>query len=139
MAVTFTTETKGFKLTERTALKAWIQRIAADHKKKCGNIHYVFVSDDRLLQMNIEFLDHSTYTDIITFDYSEGEVIHGDIFISTDRVKDNAHKFKSEFKDELHRVMIHGVLHLCGFKDKSKKDAEMMRREENRSLSKRPF
>jgi probable rRNA maturation factor len=139
MAITFTTEKKGFKLIDRRALRDWISRVATRHKKHCGNIHYVFVSDDQLLEMNQRFLNHNTYTDIITFDYTEENVIHGDIFISVDRVKDNADKFSTEFKDELHRVMIHGILHLCGLKDKTKKDTEKMREEENRSLSNRPF
>ena len=108
-------------------------------KKELGEINYVFMNDEDLLKTNIEFLDHHTYTDIITFDYCEGELLNSDIFISIDRVNENATKFDTTFENELHRVMIHGVLHLCGYKDKSKKDAELMRKKENAALSKRLF
>ena len=121
------------------AIKKWIDVVIKKEKRKLGEIHYVFVSDEELLEMNEQFLKHNTYTDIITFDYSEGKTINGDIFISIDRVKDNASKFKTEFNDELHRVIIHGVLHLCGYKDKTKKDASLMRKMEENSLSKRSF
>jgi probable rRNA maturation factor len=139
MAISFSIETEGFSLKQRNDLKNWIKKTTAIHKKQCGNIHYVFVNDDRLLEMNQQFLNHNTFTDIITFDYSEGNNIHGDIFISIDRVRENAKKFETSFNNELHRVMIHGVLHLCGLKDKSKADAERMRQEENRSLGIRHF
>lgn len=139
MAIVFNTEAEGFKLKNKTALKNWVKQIALSHKKKCGNIQYVFVNDEELLLLNQQYLNHQTLTDIITFDYSEENIIHGDVYISCERVAENAQKFKVNVDDELHRVMIHGILHLCGFKDKSTKDAEKMRLEENRSLSKRAF
>lgn len=139
MAISFTSQNIKFNLKNKTALKSWITLIIEKEKKELGDINYVFMSDEDLLKTNIEFLDHHTYTDIITFDYCEGELINSDIFISIDRVKENATKFNSSFENELHRVMIHGVLHLCGYKDKSKKDAALMREKENSSLSKRPF
>ena len=139
MAISFTSQYKTFKLVKSATIKKWIDTIIKKEKRKLGEIHYVFVSDEELLKMNKQFLKHNTYTDIITFDYSEGKSINGDIFISIDRVKENASKFKADFNDELHRVLIHGVLHLCGYKDKTKKDALLMRKMEENSLSKRPF
>jgi rRNA maturation RNase YbeY len=139
MAIVFNTEAEGFKLNNKTALKNWVKQVVLSHKKKCGNIQYVFVNDEALLLLNQQYLNHQTLTDIITFDYSEENIIHGDIYISCERVAENAKKFKVNIDEELHRVMIHGVLHLCGFKDKSAKDAEKMRMEENRSLAKRTF
>lgn len=103
-------------------------------KHRLGDINYIFCSDEELLEINIRHLNHSTYTDIITFDYTEGNKISSDIFISIDRVEENAKKFKVSFEEELHRVMIHGILHLCGYKDKSKADAELMRKKENAAL-----
>ncbi|MBK7816765.1 MAG: rRNA maturation RNase YbeY [Sphingobacteriaceae bacterium] len=139
MAISFTSQYKTFKLSKSTSIKKWIETIIKKEKRRAGEIHYVFVSDEDLLKMNKKFLNHNTYTDIITFDYCEDKTINGDIFISIDRVKDNASKFKTEFTDELHRVLIHGVLHLCGYKDKTKKDASLMRKMEENSLSKRSF
>jgi probable rRNA maturation factor len=139
MAISFTSQNIKFNLKKKTALKSWISFIIQKEKKELGEINYVFMSDEELIKTNIEFLDHHTYTDIITFDYCEGELINSDIFISIDRVKENAKTFDTTFENELHRVMIHGVLHLCGYKDKSKKDAELMRKKENSSLNKRPF
>ena len=134
MAISFNNQNINFTLKNKTALKAWISDVAKKEKKKTGTIHYIFTNDDDLLKMNQQFLDHNTYTDIITFDYTEDNTINGDIFISIDRVKENANKFDTSFENELHRVIIHGVLHLCGYKDKSKADAELMRKKENSSL-----
>ena len=139
MAISFTSQHKKFKLLKSAAIKKWIDVVIKKEKRRLGEIHYTFVSDEELLEMNKQFLKHNTYTDIITFDYSEGKTVNGDIFMSIDRVKDNASKFKTEFNDELHRVIIHGVLHLCGYKDKTKKDASLMRKMEENSLSKRSF
>ncbi|MBK7312064.1 MAG: rRNA maturation RNase YbeY [Sphingobacteriaceae bacterium] len=139
MAISFTSQYKTFKLSKSTSIKKWIETIIKKEKRRAGEIHYVFVSDEDLLKMNKKFLNHNTYTDIITFDYCEDKTINGDIFISIDRVAENTAKFKTEFTDELHRVLIHGVLHLCGYKDKTKKDATLMRKMEENSLSKRPF
>ena len=139
MATSFITQNIKFNLKNKTSLKNWIAFIIQKEKKELGEINYVFMSDEDLIKTNIEFLNHYTYTDIITFDYSEGELINSDIYISIDRVKENATKFNTTFENELHRVMIHGVLHLCGYKDKSKKDAELMRKKENYYLRKRPL
>ncbi len=139
MAIHFHIENPSFSLKNRTALKAWIKEVAQREQKKIGNINYIFVSDERLYEMNVQFLNHKTYTDIITFDYSENDRIEGDIYISADRVKENAIKFKSNEITELHRVIIHGVLHLCGYKDKTEKDSKKMRQMEDRSLALRTF
>jgi probable rRNA maturation factor len=134
MAISFSNNNIQFKLKHKASLKTWIKAIAEKEKKKTGGINYVFTSDEDLLKTNIKYLGHNTYTDIITFDYSEGHSINGDIFISIDRVKENAEKFKVNFEEELHRVMIHGILHLCGYKDKNKTDSGLMRKKENASL-----
>ena len=123
-----------FKLKEKTKLKQWIKSITEKEKYKLGTINYIFCSDDELLEINLKHLNHNTLTDIITFDYTDGKTINSDIFISIDRVTENAEKFKVTFENELYRVMIHGVLHLCGYKDKTKSDSEMMRKKENAAL-----
>jgi rRNA maturation RNase YbeY len=116
-------------------LKLWLKAIAANEGFAVGELHYLFVDDEALLKVNIEYLKHDTYTDIITFDNSEDEgVIEGDIFISVERVKDNANKFKANFENELHRVIAHGLLHLCGYRDKKKRDIELMRKKEEECL-----
>eukprot|EP01012_Entosiphon_sulcatum_P034992 TRINITY_DN44436_c0_g1_i1.p2 TRINITY_DN44436_c0_g1~~TRINITY_DN44436_c0_g1_i1.p2 ORF type:complete len:139 (-),score=33.21 TRINITY_DN44436_c0_g1_i1:716-1132(-) len=132
--ISFQNQSISFKLKEKTKLKAWIKTVTEKEKHRLGDISYIFCSDDELLEINIQHLNHNTYTDIITFDYTEGNRISSDIFISVDRVEENAKKFKVSFEEELHRVMIHGILHLCGYKDKSKADAEMMRKKENVAL-----
>jgi rRNA maturation RNase YbeY len=132
--ITFQNQSISFKLKEKTRLKAWIKTVTEREKHRLGDINYIFCSDDELLEINIQHLNHNTYTDIITFDYTEGNKISSDIFISIDRVAENAKKFKVSFEEELHRVMIHGILHLCGYKDKSKADAELMRKKENGAL-----
>jgi probable rRNA maturation factor len=123
-----------FKLQHKQQIKNWIKLVAEKEKKQIGNINYIFCTDEELLDVNIKHLSHNTYTDIITFDYSENHKIHGDIFISVERVLENSAKFKTTFDNELSRVMIHGILHLCGYKDKTKKDAEQMREKENSSI-----
>jgi rRNA maturation RNase YbeY len=110
--------------------------VAKTEKKEIGDLTYVFCSDDYLLSLNQQFLKHNTLTDIITFDYSEGKKeLSGEIYISIDRVADNAAKFKTDFQDELHRVMIHGVLHLAGYKDKKPAEKALMRKKEEACLS----
>lgn len=135
MAVNFSVQTK-CPFNNRLKTKAWIKQIIAEHKKKCGNISYVLTDDEEVLNINKQYLNHDYYTDIITFDYVENDIINGDIFISVDRVKDNAQAFNTTFDNELHRVIIHGVLHLLGFKDHSPKDEKIMRKKENESLEK---
>lgn len=139
MAISFTTQNIKFVLKSKGQIAEWIKKIIVAEKKIVGQVNYVFLSDEDLLKTNIEFLNHNTYTDIITFDYCEDKKINSDILISVDRVKANAKKFNTLFEDELHRVMIHGVLHLCGYKDKSKKDSAIMRQKEALCLSKRRF
>lgn len=132
--ISFNNQSIAFKLKEKTRLRQWIKTITEKEKHKAGIINYIFCTDDELLEINIRHLNHDTFTDIITFDYTEDKTINSDIFISVDRVAENAGKFDVSFDDELHRVMIHGVLHLCGYKDKSKTDAELMRKKENWAL-----
>lgn len=111
-----------------------MDKVAAAEKRELGTLAYNFVSDEELWRMNKQFLNHDTYTDIITFDYSDGETVHGEIYISVDRVKDNADKLKITPREELLRVMAHGLLHLCGYKDKSPIQQKQMRAAEERAL-----
>ena len=134
MPITFNNNGTDFSPKKKTAIKNWVAAIAKKEKKIAGNINYIFCNDDELLKINIQYLNHKTLTDIITFDYTEGNKIAGDIFISVERVEENAGKFKVEFENELHRVMIHGILHLCGYKDKTPKDEKLMRRKEDEAL-----
>lgn len=136
MAITFHNQNTEFKLKQGPKIKAWVKRIVELEKYKTGNINFVFTTDEDLLKTNQQFLKHNTYTDIITFDYNEGKVIHSDILISIDRVEENAKKLGIEFREELKRVMIHGILHLCGYKDKTKAASELMRKKENWALKK---
>ena len=115
-------------------ITAWIKAVAAAHGRRVGEIGYMFVDDERILDVNREYLGHDYYTDIITFDYDEGDVISGDLVISLDTVKSNAGLFGKEYEEELHRVIIHGILHLCGINDKGPGEREIMEAEENRAL-----
>jgi len=138
MAVSFQNQEIEFKLSEKAKIKSWIKAIIESEKKKLGELNFVFTSDEEVLKANIQFLKHNTYTDIITFDYCEGNTVSGDIIISVERVEENAKKFETDGKTELKRVIIHGVLHLCGYKDKSEKDTALMRSKENSALKKYP-
>jgi probable rRNA maturation factor len=131
--ISFNYETN-FKLDSENALETWIRHIILEHNCEEGEINYIFCDDAYLLKLNIEFLQHDTLTDIISFDNSLGPVINGDIFISTERVLDNAKYFGVSFLEELQRVMIHGVLHYVGFKDKTAADQKEMTRQENKAL-----
>ena len=124
-----------FKLKNEEEISQWISSVISTEEFKEGDINYIFCDDDYLHKLNVEFLNHDTLTDIISFDYTVGKKLHGDIFISVDRVKENAKDFKVSFKDELHRVLVHGVLHYCGYNDKTDKDAQLMRDKENYYLS----
>ena len=124
-----------FKIDDEHRLENWIETIAADKGFEIGEINYIFCDDDYLLKLNREFLQHDTLTDIISFDNSMGKLISGDIFISVERVSENAKDFKVSFDEELHRVMIHGVLHYMGYKDKSEEDEKEMRHQENLALN----
>ena len=123
-----------FSLRDEQLYTEWIKNIFELHKRKGGMLNFIFVSDEALLEMNREYLHHDYFTDIISFGYPEYPGISGDIFISVDRVKDNAEKFGTDFLEEMRRVMCHGVLHLIGFKDKSPSESEEMRRMEDRGL-----
>ncbi len=123
-----------FNLKNKQVYKKWLTAIIENEGKKAGDISYVFCSDEYLLDLNKQYLNHDTYTDIITFDYAEGNKTSGDIFISIDRVKENAGKFNVTFEEELLRVMAHGVLHLMGYKDKKSGDISIMRSKEEESI-----
>ena len=130
---------KPFNFLNRKALKAWLNSVIHDEGKFVGDINYIFCDDDGLLERNIKYLKHNTLTDIISFDYSEQGVVSGDIFISVDRVKENAKELGIVFSNELHRVMVHGVLHFCGYKDKTQAQKLEMRKKEDYCLSLRTF
>ena len=122
-------------LKERTQLKLFIEKLFIREKKTLSNLSYIFCSDEHLLTINKDFLRHDFYTDIITFDLSSSKTeIEGEIYVSVDRVKDNAKQFDVSFKEELHRVIFHGALHLCGYKDKKKAEEQQMRSAENKYL-----
>lgn len=133
MAIQFSFQTN-YPLKSRTKIKQWIKQVIEAKGKKTGNITYIFCDDEYLLEVNKQYLQHDYYTDVITFDYVENDLISGDIFISTDRVRENALAFGSSETEELHRVIIHGALHLLGLKDKSEKEASQMRQTENEAL-----
>lgn len=132
--ISFQTEGISFTLKNKQAVRGWLATVITKKGYTVGPLNYMFISDEHLLDVNKQYLNHDYYTDIITFDYTENKRVSGDIFISVDRVKDNAGKYNSTFEEELHRVMVHGVLHLMGQKDKSKADAEAMRKAEDSAL-----
>ena len=128
-----------FSLQNPNEIARWISKIINDQKREEGEISYIFCDDQYLHKLNLEFLNHDSLTDIISFDNSLGDQINGDIFISIERVKENADIYKTNFEDELHRVIIHGILHYCGFNDKTKAEAALMRKKEDEALSQRVF
>lgn len=123
-----------FELTNKNQLVSWISKTVTNEDYELGEVTYVFCDDDYLHKLNLQFLQHDTLTDIISFDNSLGRQIHGEIYISVERVRENAKNFSDSFKDELHRVIIHGMLHFCGFKDKTNEEAQQMRKKENDAL-----
>jgi len=133
--IIFTSLYKSFKFKKQRKTSAWIEKIIASHHKLPGAISFIFCTDRYLLSINEKYLHHHTLTDIITFNYNQGLYISGDIFISIQRVRENAEKFNTLFEDELNRVMIHGVLHLLGFNDKSPAQKKKMFEQEQKSLS----
>jgi len=138
--INFFEEGTAFRISKKTALRHWIKGTVKAEGFKLNELSYIFCSDDYLLQINLQYLNHDTYTDIITFDNSDTEnVISGDIFISVDRVRENALNYHIAENDELHRVMIHGALHLLGYTDKTPADKEVMTSKEDLYLSKRHF
>ncbi|TWO34010.1 rRNA maturation RNase YbeY [Seonamhaeicola sediminis] len=132
--INFNYETE-FIIEDELRISDWILQTIKQEGFKIEEVNYVFCDDDYLHKLNKEFLNHDTLTDIISFDYSVGKIIQGDIFISVQRVEDNANDFNVSFSEELNRVIIHGILHYCGYKDKSEKDAKLMRNKENHYLS----
>tara|TARA_R110002012_G_scaffold263456_2_gene446566 strand:- start:237252 stop:237671 length:420 start_codon:yes stop_codon:yes gene_type:complete len=123
-----------FELNYESYYTDWIYRLVESENFEMGPISFVFCSDDYLLEINMQYLDHETYTDIITFDYCEGRMVSGDIFISTERVRENAGVYQVAFQEELLRVMAHGLLHLMKYKDKSVRDRELMRQKEDEKI-----
>ena len=132
--ITYNTENVKMPAIKRRETTAWIRRVAATYHKKVGEVGYLFCDDEHILQVNQEYLGHDYYTDIITFDYNEGDILNGDLVISLDTVRTNAQKFRKEYDEELHRVIIHGILHLCGIIDKGPGEREMMEQAENKAL-----
>ena len=127
-----------FELDNEDVYSRWISSVILSENKKEGEINYVFCDDDYLHKLNVEYLNHDTLTDIISFDYSVGNELSGDIFISVERVKENAGDFKVSFEEELKRVMVHGVLHYCGYKDKSESEEVIMRNKEEEKIKMLP-
>ena len=120
-----------FLLSNEKELSTWISEVIISENCSEGEINYIYCDDAYLLELNVKYLNHDTLTDIISFDYSVGKELHGDVYISLERVRDNAKDYKVEFSEELHRVMVHGILHYCGYKDKSEADEAVMRTKEN--------
>lgn len=136
MRITFNTENIGFPdEIDRDAVRKWVSAVAETHGRIVGNVNYIFTDDDTILSVNREFLQHDYYTDIITFDYSRRKLISGDLYISLDTVRSNAEMLGVPYERELHRVVIHGVLHLCGINDKGPGEREIMERHEDAALS----
>lgn len=132
--ITFNAEGIKMPKIKKREVTAWIKAVAASYGRKVGEIGYLFVDDEKILEINNEYLGHNYYTDIITFDYDEGDVINGDIVISLDTVRTNAEQFGKEYDEELYRVIIHGILHLCGIDDKGPGEREIMEAAENKAL-----
>ncbi|WP_300433677.1 rRNA maturation RNase YbeY [Christiangramia sp.] len=123
-----------FSLTEENVYKNWLDSVIKSEDKHTGNINIIFCDDDYLHEINLKYLSHDTYTDIISFDSSLGNTLQGDIFISTERVEENAENFNTEFIEELKRVLAHGILHFCGYKDKTERENDLMRRKEEEKI-----
>lgn len=135
--ITYNAENVKFPKIKRRETTAWIKRVAASYGRKVGEIGYLFCDDEKILEVNREYLQHDYYTDIITFDYDEDDIISGDLVISLDTVKSNAELFHKKYDEELHRVIIHGILHLCGINDKGPGEREIMEAAENKALAMR--
>lgn len=135
MAIIYQNEGVKAPLIKKREVTKWIKDVAASYDKKVGDVSYIFCSDEKILEINKAYLQHDYYTDIITFDYTDENVISGDIFISLDTVESNAKEFNTDYLEELHRIIIHGVLHLCGINDKGPGEREYMTECENKALS----
>jgi len=139
MAVSFHSEQINFSISDETAVANWLQDVCVSEGKNLSEVSYIFCSDEYLLEMNRQYLNHDYYTDVITFDYCEADDVSADVFISVDRVSENAQNIGVSATDELHRVMVHGLLHLLGYHDKESADKEQMTAKEDFYLSLRSF
>ena len=135
--ITYNVEGVRMPAIKKRATNAWIRAVAASHGRRVGEVGYMFVDDEKILEVNREYLGHDYYTDIITFDYDEGDRINGDLVISLDTVRTNAEQYGKPYDEELHRVIIHGILHLCGINDKGPGEREIMEAAENKALGMR--
>ena len=135
MAISFYSEEVELPAINQEAVSSWVREVTKTYGKKTGDISYIFCSDEKILEVNRQYFQHDYYTDIITFDYTEGNKISGDLFISLDTVKTNSDTFHTPYNEELHRTIIHGILHLCGINDKGPGEREIMEANENKALS----
>lgn len=136
MAISFYTEgSASMPEIKKTDIRNWVKQVAQLHGKRVGEVSYIFCDDEKILEVNRQYLQHDYYTDIITFDYTVGDKISGDLFISLDTVRTNAEQFEQPYERELHRVIIHGILHLCGINDKGPGEREIMEQHENEALA----
>lgn len=133
--ITYNAEDVKLPTIKKRETTHWIKKVAATYGRKVGEIGYMFVNDEKILEVNNEYLGHDYYTDVITFDYCEGDILNGDIVISLDTVRTNAEKFGKTYEEELYRVIIHGILHLCGINDKGPGEREIMEENENKALA----
>ncbi|WP_314712480.1 rRNA maturation RNase YbeY [Prevotella pallens] len=133
--ITYNAEDVKLPTIKKRETTRWIKKVAATYGRKVGEIGYMFVNDEKILEVNNEYLCHDYYTDVITFDYCEGDILNGDIVISLDTVRTNAEKFGKTYEEELYRVIIHGILHLCGINDKGPGEREIMEENENKALA----
>ena len=135
MAIAYYAEEVKLPAIKKKAVGDWIRKVASLYGKRTGDISYIFCSDEKILEVNKQYLQHDYYTDIISFDYTEGTKISGDLFISLDTVKSNSENFGTDYTEELHRIIIHGILHLCGINDKGPGEREIMTQKENEVLA----
>jgi len=135
MVISYQTDGVKMPAIKKRDTTAWIKAVAGSYEKKIGEVAYIFCSDEKILEVNREYLQHDYYTDIITFDYCESNILSGDIFISLDTVKSNSEQFNTSYEEELHRTIIHGILHLCGINDKGEGERELMEAAENKALA----
>ncbi len=133
--ITYNAEDVKLPTIKKRETTRWIKKVVATYGRKVGEIGYMFVNDEKILEVNNEYLGHDYYTDVITFDYCEGDILNGDIVISLDTVRTNAEKFGKTYEEELYRVIIHGILHLCGINDKGPGEREIMEENENKALA----
>lgn len=133
--ITYNAEDVKLPTIKKRETTRWIKKVAATYGRKVGEIGYMFVNDEKILEVNNEYLGHDYYTDVITFDYCEGDILNGDIVISLNTVRTNAEKFGKTYEEELYRVIIHGILHLCGINDKGPGEREIMEENENKALA----